>query len=157
MAKVLEERAEVAAIKSDYKYGFHDPDQSVFRARKGLDRGIVEQISEMKGEPHWMRDIRLHAFDIFRRSPCRNGVASSRRSISTTSITTSSRLARGGRGKTCRKTSKTPLTAWAFQKPSVDSWLALARSTTQRWCIIALAPKTRRHLPVPRSGLAGIS
>jgi Fe-S cluster assembly protein SufB len=69
MAKVLEERGAVAAIKSDYKYGFHDPDQSVFRARKGLDRSIVEQISEMKGEPHWMRDIRLHALDIFLQKP----------------------------------------------------------------------------------------
>jgi Fe-S cluster assembly protein SufB len=69
MAKVLEERVEVAALKSDYKYGFHDPDQSVFRARKGLDRGIVEQISDMKGEPQWMREARLKALDIFLQKP----------------------------------------------------------------------------------------
>ena len=35
---VQEERVEVAAMKSDYQFGFHDPDQSVFRARKGLDK-----------------------------------------------------------------------------------------------------------------------
>jgi Fe-S cluster assembly protein SufB len=69
MTKVAEERVEVAALKSDYKYGFHDPDQSVFRARKGLDRAIVEQISEMKGEPQWMRDIRLKALEIFLQKP----------------------------------------------------------------------------------------
>ena len=50
---------------SNYQFGFHDPDQSVFRAHKGLDRETVEQISAMKGEPAWMRDIRLKAFDIF--------------------------------------------------------------------------------------------
>ena len=69
MAKVLEERVEVAALKGDYQFGFHDPDQSVFRARKGLDREIVEQISAIKGEPAWMRDLRLKAFDIFLQKP----------------------------------------------------------------------------------------
>jgi len=69
MTKVLEKRVEVAAIKSDYKYGFHDPDQSVFRAHKGLDRNLVEQISEMKGEPQWMRAARLKALDIFLQKP----------------------------------------------------------------------------------------
>jgi Fe-S cluster assembly protein SufB len=69
MAKVMEERVEVAAIKGEYKFGFHDPDQSVFRARKGLNREIVEQISEMKGEPGWMRDIRLRALEIFLQKP----------------------------------------------------------------------------------------
>jgi Fe-S cluster assembly protein SufB len=69
MANVLEERVEVGALKGDYQFGFHDPDASVFRARKGLDREIVEQISAIKGEPAWMRDIRLKAFDIFLQKP----------------------------------------------------------------------------------------
>ncbi len=69
MAEVAEERVEVAAIKGDYQFGFHDPDASVFRARKGLDREIVEQISDLKGEPDWMRDIRLKALDIFLQKP----------------------------------------------------------------------------------------
>ena len=69
MAEVQEERIEVAALKGEYQFGFHDPDHSVFRARKGLNREIVEQISEMKGEPEWMRDIRLKALDIFLAKP----------------------------------------------------------------------------------------
>ena len=69
MAQVLEERVDVGTLKGDYQFGFHDPDQSVFRARKGLDREIVEQISAIKGEPAWMRDIRLKAFDIFLQKP----------------------------------------------------------------------------------------
>ena len=51
------------------KYGFHDPDGFVFKARKGLDREIVAQISEMKGEPPWMRDYRLNAFEIYGKKP----------------------------------------------------------------------------------------
>ena len=66
---VQEERVEVAAMKSDYQFGFHDPDQSVFRARKGIDKEIVSQMSEMKGEPGWMRDIRLNALKIFQQKP----------------------------------------------------------------------------------------
>ena len=66
---VQEERVEVAAMKSDYQFGFHDPDQSVFRARKGIDKDIVAQMSEIKGEPDWMRDIRLNALEIFQQKP----------------------------------------------------------------------------------------
>ena len=34
-----------------YKYGFRDPDVSVFKTRKGLDEDVVRQISALKGEP----------------------------------------------------------------------------------------------------------
>jgi Fe-S cluster assembly protein SufB len=51
------------------KYGFHDTEQSVFKSRKGLDAEIVAQISELKGEPRWMRDYRLAALEIFRQKP----------------------------------------------------------------------------------------
>ena len=69
MAQQLEEHVEVRAMKGEYQFGFHDPDQSVFRARKGVDREIVEQISAMKDEPAWMRDIRLKALEIFLQKP----------------------------------------------------------------------------------------
>ena len=69
MANAIEERTEVSALKGEYQYGFHDPDRSVFRARKGIDRQTVTQISEMKGEPEWMLDIRLHALEVFLQKP----------------------------------------------------------------------------------------
>ena len=54
----------------EYQFGFHDPtDKYSFMSRKGLDREIVAQISEMKGEPAWMRDFRLKSFDIFESKP----------------------------------------------------------------------------------------
>ena len=54
----------------EYQYGFHDPtDKYVFKSRKGLDREIVAQISEMKNEPEWMRQFRLDALETFFKKP----------------------------------------------------------------------------------------
>ena len=51
------------------KYDFRTPSHEVFKARKGLDREIVLQISEMKGEPEWMRDFRLKSLELFESKP----------------------------------------------------------------------------------------
>jgi Fe-S cluster assembly protein SufB len=61
-------------LRGDYaqKYGFHDDEQHVFKSRMGLDRDIVTEISEMKGEPQWMRDYRLKALEIFEKKPMPN-------------------------------------------------------------------------------------
>lgn len=53
----------------DYKYGFKDPENYVFKSRKGLDKEIVKQISEMKGEPEWMLNFRLKALEHFEKRP----------------------------------------------------------------------------------------
>lgn len=53
----------------DYQFGFKDPETYVFKSRMGLDREIVEQISAMKGEPEWMLDFRVKAFDHFQKRP----------------------------------------------------------------------------------------
>jgi Fe-S cluster assembly protein SufB len=50
-------------------YGFHEEENYVFKARKGLNPEIVAQISKMKGEPQWMTDFRLKALDIFLKKP----------------------------------------------------------------------------------------
>lgn len=52
-----------------YKYGFHDPEKHLFKAKKGLSKETVEEISWLKGEPDWMRDFRLKAFSIFLKKP----------------------------------------------------------------------------------------
>jgi Fe-S cluster assembly scaffold protein SufB len=52
-----------------YAPGFSMPENYVFKSRKGLDQQVVEQISEMKGEPAWMRQFRLKSLDHFLKRP----------------------------------------------------------------------------------------
>jgi len=52
-----------------YKYGFSDPDVSVYNTGRGLNEEVVRQISAMKGEPEWMLDFRLKALAHFRERP----------------------------------------------------------------------------------------
>ena len=52
-----------------YKYGFSDPDVTVFKTRKGLDQEVVRQISAMKEEPEWMLEFRLRALEHFFERP----------------------------------------------------------------------------------------
>src|SRR3989344_3651479 len=52
-------------VPTDYKYGFSKPESYVFKAKKGLSKSVVEQISSMKNEPGWMREQRLKALEIF--------------------------------------------------------------------------------------------
>jgi Fe-S cluster assembly protein SufB len=53
----------------EYKYGFRDDENYVFKSRKGLDHKIVDEISWMKGEPDWMRAVRHKALDVFYSKP----------------------------------------------------------------------------------------
>ena len=52
-------------LQTPYKYGFSVPQKPVFRAKKGLSKRIVEEISWIKDEPSWMREKRLRALEIF--------------------------------------------------------------------------------------------
>ena len=62
---VIAEQEALQDINSDYteKYGFHDAENYLYKAPKGINREIVEKISEMKSEPAWMREFRLKALD----------------------------------------------------------------------------------------------
>jgi Fe-S cluster assembly protein SufB len=51
------------------KYGWRDPETSVFKPRKGLSREVVEEISWLKKEPEWMRNFRLKAYERFIQKP----------------------------------------------------------------------------------------
>jgi Fe-S cluster assembly scaffold protein SufB len=64
-------KPETLNIGEDYirKYGFYDTIQPVFQTGRGLNRRVVEEISYEKGEPKWMRDFRLRAYEIFISKP----------------------------------------------------------------------------------------
>jgi Fe-S cluster assembly protein SufB len=64
---------DVAKDLADYKFGWADrDDQYSFTSQKGLTRGTVEEISALKDEPEWMRDLRLRSYDAFLRRPMPN-------------------------------------------------------------------------------------
>src|SRR2546421_325105 len=68
--RTAEQRA-LQGINADYaeRFGFHDAENYLYKAPKGLNREIVEKISEFKSEPQWMRDFRLKALDHFLARP----------------------------------------------------------------------------------------
>ena len=67
----LTENQQLANINSDYdeRYGFHDAENYLYKAPKGINREIVEKISEFKSEPQWMREFRLKALEHFFAKP----------------------------------------------------------------------------------------
>jgi Fe-S cluster assembly protein SufB len=52
-----------------YSAGFHVAENYAFKSERGLTRETVEQISEMKGEPSWMRQFRLKSLEHFWKRP----------------------------------------------------------------------------------------
>ena len=65
------DEASLKDLGSDYteRYGFHDAENYLYKAPKGLTREVVEKISELKDEPEWMREFRLKALDYFEARP----------------------------------------------------------------------------------------
>ncbi|GER88684.1 Fe-S cluster assembly protein SufB [Dictyobacter vulcani] len=55
--------------QGNYSAGFHVKENYTYKSERGLTRKVVEQISEMKGEPSWMRDFRLKSFDLYEKRP----------------------------------------------------------------------------------------
>ena len=50
---------------SNYQFGFHDPAKPFYSSPKGISEKIINEISWMKKEPEWMREIRLKALALF--------------------------------------------------------------------------------------------
>jgi Fe-S cluster assembly protein SufB len=65
------ENAALRGINSDYteRYGFHDAENYLYKAPKGLSAELVAKISEFKDEPQWMREFRLKALEYFLARP----------------------------------------------------------------------------------------
>jgi Fe-S cluster assembly protein SufB len=69
---MVDQNQQLAGLKDNYeeKYGFKVTDSNyTFKGKKGVNRDVVAAISEMKGEPQWMRDFRLKSLDIFMKKP----------------------------------------------------------------------------------------
>jgi len=63
----------VAKELADYRFGWSDGDEDyAFTSERGLTEETVVAISERKQEPVWMRDLRLRAYQAYRRRPMPN-------------------------------------------------------------------------------------
>ena len=65
----------VRGIRSDYKYGFSNPDAAkdyFFKSGRGISHEVVEAIAEHKNEPEWMRQFRHKSLDYFFARPMPN-------------------------------------------------------------------------------------
>ena len=61
-------------IVTGYKYGWHDADNKpINEIKKGLSAAVVAQISDLKGEPEWMRKFRLDSLEQFEAKPMPDG------------------------------------------------------------------------------------
>src|SRR3954470_3887196 len=69
--ETIAEQESLQGINSDYteKYGFHDAENYLYKAPKGLSEELVRKISELKSEPQWMLDFRLKALEYFLARP----------------------------------------------------------------------------------------
>ena len=56
-------------IGANDQYGFKEPEEFVFKSRKGLDQSVIRQISRLKNEPEWMLNFRLNAFHQYINKP----------------------------------------------------------------------------------------
>lgn len=60
----------IGKIIGDYKYGFKTDAESVVNTGKGLSLDVVKAISKYKGEPDWMLDFRVKAYQNLSRCRC---------------------------------------------------------------------------------------
>jgi Fe-S cluster assembly protein SufB len=56
-------------VSSEYKFGFHDEVDYLEETKHGLTRETVEEISRIKGEPAWMLEFRLRAYEHYLSRP----------------------------------------------------------------------------------------
>ena len=70
---MAKERAEVQDIdRSLYDFRYEEKDSDFYKIKEGLTPEIVEEISDMKNDPKWMRDFRLKALEIYHKTDIPN-------------------------------------------------------------------------------------
>jgi Fe-S cluster assembly protein SufB len=65
--EIIAEQDSLKDINADYKerFGFHDAENYLYKAPKGLTRDTVLHLSKHKNEPEWMLEFRLKALQHF--------------------------------------------------------------------------------------------
>jgi len=64
--------ADIGVDLSKYDLGWSDEEDYLYKPKKGLNTDIINEMSWMKGEPAWMRDLRLKSHQRFEKRPMPN-------------------------------------------------------------------------------------
>ena len=62
-------KTDIGVDLGGYQLGWSDEEDYVFKPRKGLEEGIVREMSAMKSEPEWMLNFRLKSLSRFENRP----------------------------------------------------------------------------------------
>lgn len=69
MSTTADEQAATIAELAKYEYGWRDSDTAGSIAKRGLNEGVVREISALKNEPEWMLNLRLKGLRLFDKKP----------------------------------------------------------------------------------------
>lgn len=70
---MAKERTEVQDIdRSLYDFRYEEKDSDFYKIKEGLTPEIVEEISDKKNDPKWMRDFRLKALEVYHKTDIPN-------------------------------------------------------------------------------------
>ena len=70
---MAKERTEVQDIdRSLYDFRYEEKDSDFYKIKEGLTPEIVEEISDKKNDPQWMRDFRLKALEVYHKTDIPN-------------------------------------------------------------------------------------
>lgn len=70
---MAKERTEVQEIdRSLYDFRYEEKDSDFYKIKEGLTAEIVEEISDKKNDPQWMRDFRLKALEVYHKTDIPN-------------------------------------------------------------------------------------
>ena len=104
------------------KYNFRTETTGVFKAQKGLNRDVVNQISDIKDEPDWMREFRLRSLEIFESKPMPKWGGAIDIDFQDIYYYLKPTEQQGEPGTTFLRKSRTRSTSWEFPKPKRSSW-----------------------------------
>ena len=65
----MTERESLDSINTNYKYGFSDQEDYLYKSGLGLTPQLIVEMSRLKGEPEWMLEKRLQAYEVFLSKP----------------------------------------------------------------------------------------
>ncbi len=68
MSEKIIDRPELEEL-GNYEFGWSDKDEAGSSAKRGINEGVVKDISGKKSEPQWMLDRRLKGYEFFLKKP----------------------------------------------------------------------------------------